>query len=196
MGRVKEQLLTREYKAMELDNLKYYCLVDIKSEFIPEANEQDNHYLITYTIMELNSLEQITIKETKKPDEISNKLTNGLEGTLASILLENGVEEYKLDYMSLCKFDSLNHKCDNILDYCISPSHYFFNGIALQDHITKWEHILHIPSSEREQTRLLSAINCNLEWIARNINDKSNAINESLQGINKELDIMNYLAQN
>ena len=195
MGRVKEQLLEMEHKEMEISNLQYYCLVDINSEFVPEAYEKDNHYLVTYTIIELNSLEQITIKEKIKQDLLSNHNHNCLDGTLASIMLENGVEPYQMNYYHLCKYGAFNHQCDTIHDYCTSPSHYFFNGIALQDPISSWEDILHIPSSERQEQRLLASINTNLEWIAKELNSNGNAINESLTSIDKALDLMNYLAQ-
>lgn len=195
MGRVKEQLLDMEYKLMKLETINYYCIVDIKTEFVGEAYEQNNHYLVTYTIMELNSLEQITITEKIRDDLISDKASNGLNGTLASIMLENGVEPYQMNYYHLCKYGFFNHQCDNIHDYCISPSHYFFNGIPLKDPITSWEHILHIPSSERQQQRLLTEINNNLVWVANELESDLKSVNETLTGIDKALDLMNYLAQ-
>lgn len=176
---------------MELDNLKYYCIVDIKTEFVPEAYVENNHYLVTYTIMEINSLEKIIIYEEIKPDLISNDTFNGLDSTLASILLENGVDPYQMNYKHLCKFGAFNYKCDNIHDYCIEPAHYFFNGVPLQEPITEWEHILHIPSSERQDQRIKTEINRNLETIVYELSKH----NDTLTSIEKALDLGNYLAQ-
>ena len=65
MGRVKEQLLTMEYKQMEKlpnENLKEYLLT-IECEYKLQANEQDNYYLLKYCLLDLRSLETITISE-------------------------------------------------------------------------------------------------------------------------------------
>ena len=42
MGRVKELLLEKEYKQMELDNIQYFLIHKISSEFVGEPQEQDN----------------------------------------------------------------------------------------------------------------------------------------------------------
>lgn len=184
-----------EYKLMELERLQYFCIVDIKSEFVPEAYEKDNHYLVTYTIMELNTLEKLTIKEKIPVNLINDNVNNEFEGTLASIMLENGVTPFDMNYKQLCKYGVPPHKSDNVHDICISPKHYFFNGIILQEPVTEWEHILHIPSSERQANRIQLEINTNLEWLAREISENTKAINETLMSIDKAHDLTNYVLQ-
>ena len=145
--------------------------------------------------MELNSLEQFTIKEKIPVDLITDDIQNGLDGTLASIMLENGLDPYQLNYKQLCKYGAFNYKCDNIHDYCITPSHYFFNGIVLQEPVTEWEHILHIPSSERQDQRIKTELNNNIRWLASELSDNTKAINETLVNIDKAHDLTNYVLQ-
>lgn len=194
MGRVKELLLEKEYKQMELDNIQYFLIHKISSEFVGEPQEQDNYYIITYDIIELNSLEQYQIKE-KVLKSNTNEL---LDGTIAKIILENepSIREhnnYRLSYASLIR--GIDYNTDALLEYCTEPLQLFFNGIAKNKPITSWNDIIYLPSREREQARILLNINYNLETLASAISDNDSTINESLKGINSQLDLLNYVLQ-
>ena len=194
MGRVKELLLEKEYKQMELDNIQYFLIHKISSEFVGEPQEQDNYYIIKYDIIELNSLEQYQIKEKVLKTNI-NELLNG---TIAKIILENepSIREhnnYRLSYASLIR--GIDYNTDTLLDYCTEPLQLFFNGIAKNKPITSWNDIIYLPSREREQARILLNINYNLETLASAISDNDSTINESLKGINSQLDLLNYVLQ-
>ena len=194
MGRIKELLLEREYKEMELDNIQYFLIHKISSEFVGEPQERDNHYIITYDIIELNSLEQYQIKEKVLKSNI-NELLNG---TIAKIILENepSIREhnnYRLSYASLIR--GIDYNTDSLLEYCTEPLQLFFNGIAKNKPITSWNDIIYLPSREREQARILLNINYNLETLASAISNNNSTINESLKGINSQLDLLNYVLQ-
>jgi len=194
MGRIKELLLEREYKEMELNNIQYFLIHKISSEFVGEPQERDNHYIITYDIIELNSLEQYQIKEKVLKSNI-NELLNG---TIAKIILENepSIREhnnYRLSYASLIR--GIDYNTDSLLEYCTEPLQLFFNGIAKNKPITSWNDIIYLPSREREQARILLNINYNLETLASAISDNDSTINESLKGINSQLDLLNYVLQ-
>ena len=176
MGRVKEQLLTMEHKVMDKlpnENLKEYLLT-IESEYKPQAYEQDNYYLIKYYLLDLRSLETLTIsleQEIPKP--------------LAIILHETNhhVKTYdRFSYKALINNGWISNK-------------YIFEAIPMKESISSLNDLLILPSSERAMIHYLSEINYHLDNISSTLEEQRGDIETNLNNIKNELDLMNYLAQ-
>lgn len=141
----------------QINNLSYFVISEMSIKFKPQANERDNYDLLTVTVTDLNTLETFKIKDKLPPH--STKGNKTIDGVLARILFENGLEEWELTYHHI-DWKHNSHDTDLIYEYCISNPQYFFNAIKLTDKITSWDDLIFIPSSERQQIRLLKHI-CN-----------------------------------
>lgn len=183
MGRVKEQLLTMEYKVMDKlpnENLKEYLLT-IECEYKLQANEQDNYYLLKYCLLDLRSLETITISE----QILNSELEQEIPEPLALIIHETNqsVETYnRFSYEVLINNGWLNDK-------------YIFEAIPLKESISSLNDLLILPSSEKALIHYLHEINSNLDSICTILEEQRGEIETSLTSIKTELDLMNYLAQ-
>lgn len=142
----------------DLTNLSYFLITNMEIEFKPQANPSDNYDLLTVTIMDLNTLETHTITD-RLPANSHKSGSSTINGTLAKILLENGVNDWSMTYYHLHNnVSDFGHNTDLIFDYCTEPQQFFFNAIKLKDEIKQWNDIIFIPSSERQQIRLLKSI--------------------------------------
>ena len=178
---MKDLLIDREHREMNKErnsNLREYLLT-IESEYIPEAYEQDNYYLIKYTILDLESLKPVTIKEQVKELDIDNKIAKPL-------------------------YDII-HECNHNLSYTFSykalinngwlETQYLFEAIPLKESISSLNDLLIIPSSEKAIIHYLKEINYNLECISTSIEEHRLSNCDNLEQIGKGLDLSNYLVQ-
>lgn len=183
MGRVKEQLLKREYKEMEKlpnENLKEYVLT-IESEYKPQAYEKDNYYMLWYTIMDLRSLEPITITKKVRKDQINQKIPE----QLAIIIHESN--------HTLNLYDRISYK--SLINNGWLDSQYVFEAIPLKQSINSLNDLLIIPSTEKTKIYYLSEINDKLDIISGALVENGGNIEASINNIDKALDLRNYLAQ-
>ena len=183
MGRVKELLLLREYKEMEKipnDNLKEYLLT-IESEFKPQAYEQDNFYLLKYSLFDLRSLKTMTISEKILNSELEQEIPE----QLAKIIHET--------YFSIDSFNRITYKA--LINNGWLDTQYLFEAIALKSSISTINDLLILPSSEKAMIYYLSQINDNLNSIWGVLAEHGESTQTTLNNIGKELDLMNYLAQ-
>lgn len=183
MGRVKEILLKREYREMDKlpnENLKEYLLT-IESEYKPQAYEQDNYYLIKYYLLDLRSLETLTISETIPKDSLEQEIPK----PLAIILHETNhhVKTYdRFSYKALINNGWISNK-------------YIFEAIPMKESISSLNDLLILPSNEKAIIHYLSRISYHLDNISSTLEEQRGDIETNLNNIKNELDLMNYLAQ-
>lgn len=183
MGRIKDILLQLEFLEVMYtgnENLREYLLT-IESEFIPEANEQDNYYLLKYCLLDLRSLTPITISEKVKQDQIELEIPN----QLAKIIHETNFsisESNKISYKAL-----INNGWTSVK--------YLFQAIPINESINSLDDLVILPSSANDIKHHLFKISESLEDLNSVIYEMGNDTNTNLTNIEKELDLMNYLAQ-
>ena len=183
MGRVKEILLEMEYKEMEKlpnNNLREYLLT-IESEWKPQAYEQENYYLIKYNLLDLGTIESLTICEKVPIDKLNLEIPK----QIAEILHETNqyVNTYnRFDYQALINNGWLD-------------SEYLFEAIPLKDSINSLNDLLIIPSSQKALTFYLSQIAENLEYLNENLKESGRSVETSINNVDKALDLMNHIAQ-
>lgn len=183
MGRVKEQLLKREYEQMNKNknnNISEYLLT-MDSEFKPEAYEQDNYYLIKYYLLDLRSLETLTISETIPKDSLEQEIPKPL-----AIILHETNHHVKT-------YDRFSYKV--LINNGWISDKYLFEAIPLKESISSLNDLLILPSSEKALIHYLHEINSNLDSICTILEEQRGDIESNLNNIKNELDLMNYLAQ-
>lgn len=181
MGRIKEELLKREYKAMDKlsnNNLREYYL-SIDCEYKPQAYEQDNYYLLKYTILDLISLEPIIISEKVLQSELDKKIPKQL---IKMIKEDNQTITSNFNYMALINNGWLSEN-------------YLFEAIPKTDNISSLNDLIIIPSSEKAIKYYLFEIANNTDSIAQELYEHRVSTNDNLNQLNKGLDLQNYLTQ-
>ena len=162
------------------ENSKEYLLT-IECEHKPQVYEQDNYHLLKYCLLDLRSLETLTISEKILDSELEQRIPQ----TLALIIHETNqnVKTYDMfSYKVLINGGWLNDK-------------YIFEAIPLKESISSLNDLLILPSSEKAMIHYLHEINSNLESICYVLEEQRGDIETSLTSIKTELDLMNYLAQ-
>ena len=183
MGRVKEQLLQLEYLEVmnnQNDNLKEYLLT-MSSEYIPEAYEQDNYHLIKYSLLDLRSLEAITISEKITSDKLEHEIPK----QLAKIIHETN--------FSIDTYNRISYKA--LINNGWLSEQYLFEAIPIAKSISSLKDLIIIPSSEKAIKYYLYQISDSLQDLNSELYQMKSDINDSLNSIDKALDLMNYLAQ-
>ena len=183
MGKFKELLIEREYKDMiknKNENLSEYLLT-MESEFIPEAYEQDNYYLLKYCLLDLRSLKPITISEKVKQDQLEQEIPK----QLAIILHETNfsVSTYnRLSYKALINNGWLSDK-------------YIFEAIQIKESISSLDDLLILPSTEKAIIHYLYSISDSLSAICGELYEMRTDTSDSLNNIDKALDLIGYVLQ-
>ena len=183
MGRVKEELLKREYEQMnknENNNISEYLLT-MDSEFKPEAYEQDNYYLLKYSILDLRSLEPITISEKVRQDQLEQVIPK----QLAKIIHET--------YFSISEYTSLTYKA--LINNGWLSNQYLFEAIAIKPSISSLDDLVILPSSEKAIIHYLYTISDSLSAISGELYEMRSGTNDSLNNIDKALDLIGYVIQ-
>lgn len=184
MGRVKELLLIKEEKEMEKlpnKNLREFLLT-MSSEFIPEAYEQDNHYLIKYNLLDLRSLKPVTISEKV----LISDLEHNIPKQLAKIINET--------YFNINGCESLTYKA--LINNGWLDTEYLLEAIPLKKSISSLNDLLIIPSSEKIIKHYLYQINNSLEDIGSELYEMRGENTDNLNKIDKALDLIGYVLQN
>lgn len=183
MGRVKEQLLKREYEQMnknENNNISEYLLT-IESEFKPEAYEQDNYYLLKYSILDLRSLEPITISEKVRQDQLEQVIPK----QLAKIIHETN--------FSISEYTSLTYKA--LINNGWLSNQYLFEAIAIKPSINSLDDLVILPSSEKAIIHYLKELSDNIGDLNTQMYEMRTDTNDSLNNIDKALDLIGYVLQ-
>lgn len=183
MGRIKEQLLRMEYKVMDKlqnENLKEYLLT-IESEFKPQAYEQDNYYLLKYCLLDLRSLETLTISEkildSQLKQDIPKQLTKIIHETHFNINIANTLS-YKI-----------------LIENGWSDMQYLFEAIPLKESISTLDDLVILPSSEKAMIHYLYTISDSLSAISGELYEMRTYCNDDLNNIDKSLELIGYVLQ-
>lgn len=183
MGRFKELLIEREYNDMISDkneNLSEYLLT-IESEFIPEAYEKDNYYLLKYTILDLRSLKPITISEKVTQDQIEQAIPK----QLAKIIHET--------VFNIDEYSSLTYKA--LINNGWLDTQYLFEAIKIKESISSLDDLLILPSTEKAIIHYLYTISDSLSAIGGELYEMRTDTSDSLNNIDKALDLIGYVLQ-
>lgn len=172
-----------EYKTVMFngnDNLTEYLLT-MESEFIPEANEQDNYYLLKYCLLDLRSLKPITISEKV----YNSELKEAIPEQLAKIIHETN--------FTIGAYTSLSYEA--LINNGWLSDKYLFQAIPINESISSLDDLVILPSSANDIKHYLFKISESLSDLNAIIYEMGNNTNTNLNNIEKELDLMNYLAQ-
>lgn len=183
MGKFKELLIEREYNEMinnNNPNLREYLLT-IESEFKPEAYEQDNYYLVKYCLLDLRSLEPITISERVTIKELEQKIPD----QIAKIIHESN--------FSIDTYNKISYKA--LINNGWTKEQYLFSAIPLKESINSLNDILIFPSSEKAIIHYLRNISDSLNGLSSEIYEMRTETNTNLTEIDKALDLIGYVMQ-